>query len=103
MVVLATIFGLAICIAAYTGLTIGDRSVRAFEAGLAVPLTFVSSAFVPFDHARLRAPKPAGHHRHRHHALDGPGPIATNLWLSIAAERDLHRVPPLAVRLPPGG
>jgi ABC transporter DrrB family efflux protein len=49
MVVLATVFGLAICcIAAYTGLAIGDEeSVQAFGLIWLFPLTFVSSAFVP--------------------------------------------------------
>ncbi|HLK02374.1 MAG TPA: ABC transporter permease [Streptosporangiaceae bacterium] len=51
MVVLATIFGLAICcIAAYTGLAIGDEeSVQAFGMIWLFPLTFVSSAFVPIS------------------------------------------------------
>jgi ABC transporter DrrB family efflux protein len=49
MILLATIFGLAICcIAAYTGLAIGDEeSVQAFGLIWLFPLTFVSSAFVP--------------------------------------------------------
>ena len=49
MVVLATVFGVAIaCIAAYTGLAIGDEeSVQAFGLIWLFPLTFVSSAFVP--------------------------------------------------------
>ena len=49
MVVLATVFGLAICcIAAFTGLAIGDEeSVQAFGLIWLFPLTFVSSAFVP--------------------------------------------------------
>jgi ABC-2 type transport system permease protein/oleandomycin transport system permease protein len=49
MIVLATIFGLAICcISAYTGLAIGDEeSVQAFGMIWLFPLTFVSSAFVP--------------------------------------------------------
>jgi ABC transporter DrrB family efflux protein len=49
MIVLATIFGLAICcIAAYTGLAIGDEeSVQAFGLVWLFPLTFLSSAFVP--------------------------------------------------------
>ena len=51
MVVLATIFGLAICcIAAFTGLAIGDEeSVQAFGLVWLFPLTFVSSAFVPIS------------------------------------------------------
>jgi ABC transporter DrrB family efflux protein len=49
MVVLATVFGLSICvIAAFTGLAIGDEeSVQAFGLIWLFPLTFVSSAFVP--------------------------------------------------------
>ena len=49
MVVLAIVFGLAICcVAAYTGLAIGDEeSVQAFGMIWLFPLTFVSSAFVP--------------------------------------------------------
>jgi ABC transporter DrrB family efflux protein len=49
MVVLATVFGLAICcISAYTGLAIGDEeSVQAFGLIWLFPLTFLSSAFVP--------------------------------------------------------
>jgi len=51
MVVLATVFGLAICvIAAFTGLAIGDEeSVQAFGLIWLFPLTFVSSAFVPIS------------------------------------------------------
>jgi ABC-2 type transport system permease protein/oleandomycin transport system permease protein len=51
MVVLATVFGLAICtIAAFTGLAIGDEeSVQAFGLIWLFPLTFVSSAFVPIE------------------------------------------------------
>jgi ABC transporter DrrB family efflux protein len=49
MILLALVFGLAIClIAAYTGLAIGDEeSVQAFGMIWLFPLTFVSSAFVP--------------------------------------------------------
>src|SRR6202047_5285064 len=49
MVLLATVFGLAICvISAYTGLAIGDEeSVQAFGLIWLFPLTFLSSAFVP--------------------------------------------------------
>jgi ABC transporter DrrB family efflux protein len=51
MVVLATVFGLAICcIAAFTGLAIGDEeSVQSFGLIWLFPLTFVSSAFVPIE------------------------------------------------------
>jgi ABC transporter DrrB family efflux protein len=49
MIVLATVFGLALgCVAAWTGLAIGDEeSVQAFGMIWVFPLTFVSSAFVP--------------------------------------------------------
>jgi ABC transporter DrrB family efflux protein len=49
MVVLALVFGLAICcIAAFTGLAIGDEeSVQAFGLIWLFPITFLSSAFVP--------------------------------------------------------
>ena len=49
MIILATVFGMAICcIAAYTGLAIGDEeSVQSFGLIWLFPLTFVSSAFVP--------------------------------------------------------
>ena len=49
MVLLAIVFALAFCcIAAYTGLAIGDEeSVQAFGLIWLFPLTFVSSAFVP--------------------------------------------------------
>src|SRR2546429_9266100 len=49
MVVLAIVFGMAICcIAAFTGLAIGDEeSVQAFGLIWLFPLTFLSSAFVP--------------------------------------------------------
>src|ERR1700683_3348623 len=48
MVVLATVFGMAICcISAYPGLALGDEeSVQAFGLIWLFPLTFLSSAFV---------------------------------------------------------
>jgi ABC transporter DrrB family efflux protein len=51
MIALATVFGLAICcIAAYTGLAIGDEeSVQAFGLIWLFPLTFVSNAFVRIE------------------------------------------------------
>src|SRR5215475_10042734 len=51
MVVLSIVFGVAICcIAAYTGLAIGDEeSVQAFGLIWLFPLTFLSSAFVPIE------------------------------------------------------
>ncbi len=51
MVVLATVFGLSMCvISAFTGLAIGDEeSVQAFGLIWLFPLTFLSSAFVPIS------------------------------------------------------
>jgi len=51
MILLAIVFGVAICcIAAFTGLAIGDEeSVQAFGLIWLFPLTFLSSAFVPID------------------------------------------------------
>ena len=51
MVVLAIVFGVAICvISAFTGLAIGDEeSVQAFGLIWLFPLTFLSSAFVPIS------------------------------------------------------
>jgi ABC-2 type transport system permease protein/oleandomycin transport system permease protein len=51
MVLLAVLFGVAICcIAAYTGLAIGDEeSVQAFGLIWLFPITFLSSAFVPIS------------------------------------------------------
>jgi ABC transporter DrrB family efflux protein len=51
MVVLAVVFGVAIClIAAFTGLAIGDEeSVQAFGLIWLFPITFLSSAFVPIS------------------------------------------------------
>ncbi len=91
MVVLATIFGLAICcIAAFTGLAIGDEeSVQAFGLVWLFPLTFVSSAFVPISTMPGWLQAFAKHQpvtividTMRSMALGGP--IATNLLLSIA-------------------
>src|SRR5258708_16787578 len=51
MILLATVFGIAICcIAAFTGLAIGDEeSVQSFGLVWLFPLTFVSSSFVPIS------------------------------------------------------
>ena len=106
MVVLATIFGLAICcIAAFTGLAIGDEeSVQAFGLVWLFPLTFVSSAFVPISTMPgwLQAfaknqPVTIVIDTMRSMALGGP--IATNLLLSIAWLGGIFIVfLPLAVR-----
>jgi ABC transporter DrrB family efflux protein len=106
MVVLATVFGLAICvIAAYTGLAIGDEeSVQAFGMIWLFPLTFVSSAFVPISSMPGWLQAFAKHQpvtividTMRSMALGGP--IADNLWKSIAWLAGIFIVfAPLAVR-----
>jgi len=106
MVVLATVFGLAICvIAAYTGLAIGDEeSVQAFGMIWLFPLTFVSSAFVPISTMPGWLQAFAKHQpvtividTMRSMALGGP--IADNLWKSIAWLAGIFIVfAPLAVR-----
>ncbi|HEY2552284.1 MAG TPA: ABC transporter permease [Streptosporangiaceae bacterium] len=91
MVVLATVFGLAICcISAFTGLAIGDEeSVQAFGLIWLFPLTFLSSAFVPIQTMPgwLQAfannqPVTYVIDAMRHMALGGA--IAAPLWKSIA-------------------
>jgi ABC-type multidrug transport system permease subunit len=106
MVVLATVFGLAICtIAAFTGLAIGDEeSVQAFGLIWLFPLTFVSSAFVPISTmpGRLQAfakNQPVTVVVDTMRALALGGPIAENLWKSIAWLAGIFIVfIPLAVR-----
>jgi ABC transporter DrrB family efflux protein len=106
MVVLAIVFGLAFCtIAAFTGLAIGDEeSVQAFGLIWLFPLTFVSSAFVPVS------TMPGWLQAFAYHqpvtivvdtmrALALGGPIAANLWKSIAWLAAIFIVfVPLAVR-----
>src|ERR1700685_2327936 len=91
MVVLATVFGLAICcISAYTGLAIGDEeSVQAFGLIWLFPLTFLSSAFVPISSMPgwLRAfanNQPVTYIINTMRALALGGPIEANLWKSLA-------------------
>jgi ABC-2 type transport system permease protein/oleandomycin transport system permease protein len=106
MVVLATVFGLAICtIAAFTGLAIGDEeSVQAFGLIWLFPLTFVSSAFVPISTMPgwLQAfanNQPVTYVVDTMRALALGGPIAENLWKSIAWLAGIFIVfIPLAVR-----
>jgi ABC-2 type transport system permease protein/oleandomycin transport system permease protein len=106
MVVLATVFGLAICcIAAFTGLAIGDEeSVQAFGLIWLFPLTFVSSAFVPIQTMPgwLQAfanNQPVTHVINAMRALALGQPVATQLWLSIAWLAGIFIVfAPLAVR-----
>ncbi len=106
MVALATVFGLAICcVAAYTGLAIGDEeSVQAFGLIWLFPLTFVSSAFVPIPTMPgwLQAfanNQPVTYVVDTMRALALGGPVAANLWKSIAWLAGIFIVfVPLAVR-----
>ena len=91
MVVLSIVFGVAICcIAAFTGLAIGDEeSVQAFGLIWLFPLTFLSSAFVPIDTMPgwLQAfanNQPVTYVVDTMRALALGGPVAANLWKSIA-------------------
>jgi ABC transporter DrrB family efflux protein len=106
MIVLATVFGLAICcIAAFTGLAIGDEeSVQAFGLIWLFPLTFLSSAFVEIQTMPgwLQAfanNQPVSHVINAMRALALGGPVANQLWLSIAWLAGIFIVfAPLAVR-----
>jgi len=106
MVVLATVFGLSICvIAAFTGLAIGDEeSVQAFGLIWLFPLTFVSSAFVPISTMPgwLQAfanNQPVTYVVNTMRAMALGGPIADDLWKSIAWLAGIFIVfVPLAVR-----
>ena len=106
MIVLATVFGLAICcIAAFTGLAIGDEeSVQAFGLIWLFPLTFLSSAFVEIQTMPgwLQAfanNQPVTHVINAMRALALGGPVANQLWLSIAWLAGIFIVfAPLAVR-----
>ena len=106
MIVLAIVFGMAICcIAAFTGLAIGDEeSVQAFGLIWLFPLTFLSSAFVPIDTMPgwLQAfanNQPVTYVVDTMRALALGGPVAANLWKSIAWLAAIFIVfAPLAVR-----
>jgi ABC-2 type transport system permease protein/oleandomycin transport system permease protein len=106
MVVLATVFGLAICcIAAFTGLAIGDEeSVQAFGLIWLFPLTFVSSAFVvigsmPGWLQAFANNQPVTQVINAMRALALGGPVAADLWKSIAWLAGIFVVfAPLAVR-----
>jgi len=107
MVVLATVFGLSIClIAAFTGLAIGDEeSVQAFGLIWLFPITFLSSAFVPISSMPgwLQAfanNQPVTYVIDTMRALAlGHLPIEANLWKSIAWLAGIFIVfVPLAVR-----
>jgi len=106
MVVLATVFGVAFaCIAAYTGLAIGDEeSVQAFGMIWLFPLTFVSSAFVPIATMpgwlqAFASHQPVTYVVDTMRAMALGGPIADNLWKSVAWLAGIFIVfLPLAVR-----
>jgi ABC transporter DrrB family efflux protein len=106
MVALATVFGISICcIAAYTGLAIGDEeSVQAFGLIWLFPLTFLSSAFVPISTMPgwLQAfanNQPVTYVVDTMRALALGGPIWDNLWKSIVWLAGIFVVfVPLAVR-----
>jgi len=106
MIVLATVFGLAICcISAYTGLAIGDEeSVQAFGLIWRFPLTFRSSAFVPISSMPgwLQAfanNQPVTYVIDTMRAMAMGGPIAANMWKSAAWLVGIFIVfVPLAVR-----
>ena len=106
MVVLAIVLGIACCcIAAYTGLAIGDEeSVQAFGLIWLFPITFLSSAFVPISTMPgwLQAfanNQPVTFTIDAMRAMALGGPIATNLWKSLAWLAGVFIVfVPLAVR-----
>jgi ABC-2 type transport system permease protein/oleandomycin transport system permease protein len=106
MVVLAIVFGVAIClIAAFTGLAIGDEeSVQAFGLIWLFPITFLSSAFVPIPTMPgwLQAfanNQPVTYVIDTMRALALGGPVEANLWKSVASLAAIFLVfMPLAVR-----
>jgi ABC-2 type transport system permease protein/oleandomycin transport system permease protein len=106
MVVLAIVFGLAICcIAAFTGLAIGDEeSVQAFGFIWLFPITFLSSAFVPIQTMPgwLQAfanNQPVTYVINTMRALALGGPVEANLLKSVAWLAGIYIVfVPLAVR-----
>ena len=106
MIVLAVVFGLAIClIAAFTGLAIGDEeSVQAFGLIWLFLITFLSSAFVPIASMPgwLQAfanNQPVTYVINTMRALALGGPIEANLLKSVAWLAGIFIVfAPLAVR-----
>jgi ABC transporter DrrB family efflux protein len=106
MVVLAVVFGVAIClIAAFTGLAIGDEeSVQAFGLIWLFPITFLSSAFVPISTMPgwLQAfanNQPVTYVINTMRALALGGPIEANMLKSIVWLVGIFVVfAPLAVR-----
>jgi ABC transporter DrrB family efflux protein len=106
MVVLAIVFGVAICcIAAFTGLAIGDEeSVQAFGLIWLFPITFLSSAFVPISTMPgwLQAfanNQPVTYVINTMRSLAIGGPVEASLWKSVAWLAGIFLVfVPLAVR-----
>jgi ABC transporter DrrB family efflux protein len=106
MVVLATVFGLSICcIAAYTGLALGDEeTVQAFGLTWLFPITFLSSAFVPIATMPgwLQAfanNQPVTFIIDVMRALSEGGPLEPNLWKSLVSLAVIFVVfVPLSVR-----
>ena len=106
MLLLAVVFGVAICcIAAYTGLAIGDEeSVQAFGLIWLFPLTFLSSAFVPIATMPgwLQAfanNQPVTYVVDTMRALALGGPVWDSLWKSVLWLAGIFVVfVPLAVR-----
>lgn len=91
MVLLATVFGLAVCcVAAFTGLAIGnEESVQAFGLIWLFPLTFISSAFVPISTMpgwlqAFARNQPVTYVIDTMRSLALGGPVADNLWKSAA-------------------
>jgi ABC transporter DrrB family efflux protein len=91
MVLLAIFFGLSICcIAAFTGLAIGDEeSVQAFGLIWLFPITFLSSAFVPIATMpgwlqAFAKNQPVTYVIDTMRALALGGPVEANLWKSLA-------------------
>ncbi len=106
MVLVAVVFGLAICtIAAFVGLALKDpEAVQSFGLVWLFPLTFVSGAFVPVQTMpgwlqAVARPNPVTLVVSTMRSLAYGGPIATHLWESLAWVVAILAVfGPLAVR-----
>jgi len=106
MVLLAILFGLSICcIAAFTGLAIGDEeTVQAFGLIWLFPITFLSSAFVPIATMpgwlqAFAKNQPVTYVVDTMRALALGGPVEANLWKSLVWLAGILIVfVPLAVR-----
>jgi ABC-2 type transport system permease protein len=96
MILLAIVFGVAICcISAYTGLAIGDEeSVQAFLSSAFVPIRTMPGWLQAFANNQ-----PVTYVVDTMRALALGGPVAANLWKSIAWLAGIFIVfVPLAVR-----